>query len=255
MSRAIDVEHLGRDRVICAFEPYPGLIVDPGPASCLETLLEGLESDPYALLLTHIHLDHAGAAGVLARRFPELTVYVHERGAPHLVDPVQAARERRAPLRRPDGGAVGRGRPDRPRAHPGALGRRDGRGLPRGLHARPRLPPRLLPRRRHRRRPTWATWRACASRRTSTRWRPPRRRTSTWTRGSDSIDLIEAWQPTALCLTHFGRFEDVPEQLERIRESLSSRAAPRARAEPGGVRRVVGGRDPRAPWTPRPPRR
>ena len=39
-----------------------------------------------------------------------------------------------------------------------------------------------------------------------------------------SIDLIEAWQPTALCLTHFGRFDDVPEQLERARESLGSRA-------------------------------
>ena len=40
----------------------------------------------------------------------------------------------------------------------------------------------------------------------------------------DSVDLIEAWEPTALCLTHFGRFEDVPEQLERMREALSTRA-------------------------------
>ena len=38
-------------------------------------------------MLTHIHLDHAGASGVLARRFPELQVFVHEVGAPHVIDP------------------------------------------------------------------------------------------------------------------------------------------------------------------------
>jgi glyoxylase-like metal-dependent hydrolase (beta-lactamase superfamily II) len=79
MTRAIDVEHLGRDRVICAYETA-GLIVDPGPASSLDTLLDSLEEEPQALLLTHIHLDHAGAAGVLCRKFPQLKVYVHERG-------------------------------------------------------------------------------------------------------------------------------------------------------------------------------
>ena len=67
MSRAIDTEHLGRERVICAFEPYPGLIVDPGPASTVDTLLAGLEGEPYALLLTHIHLDHAGRDGRRSR--------------------------------------------------------------------------------------------------------------------------------------------------------------------------------------------
>jgi glyoxylase-like metal-dependent hydrolase (beta-lactamase superfamily II) len=73
--------------VICAHE-LNGLIIDPGPESCLETLLEALNNDqPRALLLTHIHLDHAGASGALVRRFPDLTVYVHERGAPHLIDP------------------------------------------------------------------------------------------------------------------------------------------------------------------------
>jgi glyoxylase-like metal-dependent hydrolase (beta-lactamase superfamily II) len=87
MSREIDVMHLGRDRVICAHE-LDGLIIDPGPESCLETLLRALnDEEPRALLLTHIHLDHAGASGALVRRFPELTVYVHERGAPHLIDP------------------------------------------------------------------------------------------------------------------------------------------------------------------------
>src|SRR5215213_11741850 len=87
MTRLIDTMHLGRDRVIGAFEVGEGVIVDPGPASSAETLLEQVE--PRALLLTHIHLDHAGATGVLARRNPHLKVYVHERGAPHLIDPTK----------------------------------------------------------------------------------------------------------------------------------------------------------------------
>jgi glyoxylase-like metal-dependent hydrolase (beta-lactamase superfamily II) len=87
VSRPIDVLHLGRDRVICAYE-VDGVIVDPGPASSVETLIDRLgRVQPRALLLTHIHLDHAGAAGVLCRRYPDLRVYVHEVGAPHLVDP------------------------------------------------------------------------------------------------------------------------------------------------------------------------
>ena len=43
--------------------------------------------DVTALLLTHIHLDHAGATGTLAREVPGLRVYVHERGAPHMAQP------------------------------------------------------------------------------------------------------------------------------------------------------------------------
>jgi glyoxylase-like metal-dependent hydrolase (beta-lactamase superfamily II) len=85
----IDCMHLGRDRVIGAWEVRPGVIVDPGPASCMETLLAGLSAEPRALLLTHIHLDHAGASGALARRFPGLRVYVHSAGAPHVIDPTR----------------------------------------------------------------------------------------------------------------------------------------------------------------------
>ncbi len=85
--RPIDCLHLGRERVICCWQVGDAL-VDPGPSSCLETLLEALDGwTPRALLLTHIHLDHAGASGSLARRFPELQVYVHERGARHLAAP------------------------------------------------------------------------------------------------------------------------------------------------------------------------
>lgn len=70
----------------------PGL-VEVGPASTVETLLAGIRDaglEPAALravAVTHIHLDHAGAAGVLTQRFPHLEVYVHHVGAPHLVDP------------------------------------------------------------------------------------------------------------------------------------------------------------------------
>src|SRR6185436_19585884 len=54
----------------------------------VDRLLEGLDGvRPRALALTHIHLDHAGAAGTLVRRWPDLEVWVHERGAPHMADP------------------------------------------------------------------------------------------------------------------------------------------------------------------------
>jgi glyoxylase-like metal-dependent hydrolase (beta-lactamase superfamily II) len=88
MARLIDTLHLGYDRVIGAYE-VDGLIVDPGPTTGLGAL-EGIE--PRGLLLTHIHLDHAGGTGFLVRRFPNLRVYVHERGAPHLVDPTRLLR-------------------------------------------------------------------------------------------------------------------------------------------------------------------
>ena len=95
----IDTMHLGRERVIAA-HLVRGMIVDPGPASALEHWIDDLEEEPRALLLTHIHLDHAGASGVLVRRWPHLRVYVSEVGAPHLVDPSRLLHERRPPLRR-----------------------------------------------------------------------------------------------------------------------------------------------------------
>jgi glyoxylase-like metal-dependent hydrolase (beta-lactamase superfamily II) len=84
--REIDVHHLGNPLVICCFE-LDGIIVDPGPESAHRTLLEALDAPPERILLTHIHFDHAGAAGALVRRWPDVEVWVHERGAPHLVDP------------------------------------------------------------------------------------------------------------------------------------------------------------------------
>ena len=68
-------------------------LIDPGPSSTLRTLRERLAlhglgvSDLNAILLTHIHMDHAGATGSLVRENPRLRVYVHSRGAAHMNDP------------------------------------------------------------------------------------------------------------------------------------------------------------------------
>jgi len=85
--QVIDVMHLGRPHVIGCWQ-VDGVLVDPGPESSLSTVLEAIgDEQPRAVLLTHIHLDHAAATGAMVRRWPQLEVYVHERGAPHLVDP------------------------------------------------------------------------------------------------------------------------------------------------------------------------
>jgi glyoxylase-like metal-dependent hydrolase (beta-lactamase superfamily II) len=87
--RTIDTEHLGRERVIATFL-IDGCLVDPGPESALETVLAKLGDErPERILLTHIHLDHAAATGALVRRWPDLEVWVHERGAPHIHDPAK----------------------------------------------------------------------------------------------------------------------------------------------------------------------
>jgi glyoxylase-like metal-dependent hydrolase (beta-lactamase superfamily II) len=92
----IDLHHQGADRVIGTYlldtDDGPALF-ECGPSSCLDALKAGLARrgvelrDIRHLLLSHIHLDHAGAAGVLVREHPELQVHVSEIGAPHLVDP------------------------------------------------------------------------------------------------------------------------------------------------------------------------
>jgi glyoxylase-like metal-dependent hydrolase (beta-lactamase superfamily II) len=92
----LDLLHLGRERVIGAYlvETEAGVaLFDCGPSTCVPALKErlrerGLElGDVHHLLLSHIHLDHAGAAGVLVREHPGLRVHVSPVGAPHLVDP------------------------------------------------------------------------------------------------------------------------------------------------------------------------
>jgi glyoxylase-like metal-dependent hydrolase (beta-lactamase superfamily II) len=85
--RAIDTHHLGRRHWICCWQ-VGEVLVDPGPTLSLERVLGELGGwQPQAILLTHIHFDHAASTGTLMRRFPKLEVYVHERGAPHMVNP------------------------------------------------------------------------------------------------------------------------------------------------------------------------
>jgi glyoxylase-like metal-dependent hydrolase (beta-lactamase superfamily II) len=92
----IDLQFKGSPRVIATalLTGRDGVtLIDPGPTSCLPALDAGLTQrglslrDVRALLLTHIHLDHAGAAGTIVERVPGIRVYVHERGAPHMIDP------------------------------------------------------------------------------------------------------------------------------------------------------------------------
>lgn len=96
MPHTLDLQFLGRPGVIAtAAIPCEGgvILVDPGPTSCLTALTGALATHGYglgdvrALLLTHIHLDHAGAAGTLAQAWPGLPVYVHAIGAKHLAQP------------------------------------------------------------------------------------------------------------------------------------------------------------------------
>ena len=100
----IDLMHMGLDRIIAVYvvETDDGLaLFDCGPASTLATLEAGLAARGLALqdidhlLLSHIHFDHAGAAGALVRKHPGLRVHVSGIGAPHVVDPSRLERSAR----------------------------------------------------------------------------------------------------------------------------------------------------------------
>lgn len=92
----IDLQFQSRPNVIASYLFYAGkqaALIESGPASTVETLIEGIRAAgvPFEalrqIIVTHIHLDHAGAAGTLAKKFPWLRIYVHPVGAPHLADP------------------------------------------------------------------------------------------------------------------------------------------------------------------------
>jgi glyoxylase-like metal-dependent hydrolase (beta-lactamase superfamily II) len=95
----IDLLHLGNERVIGVYvveTPEGPALFDCGPATCFERLQEAVDlSEIRHVLLSHIHLDHAGAAGALVREHPGLQVHVSEIGAPHLVDPSRLERSAR----------------------------------------------------------------------------------------------------------------------------------------------------------------
>jgi glyoxylase-like metal-dependent hydrolase (beta-lactamase superfamily II) len=214
----IDLMHLGRARVIGAWR-VGEVLVDPGPSSCLERLLEALgDRSPRVIALTHIHLDHAGATGSLMQRFPEAEVWVHELGAPHLEDPsrllasatrlygehmqrlwgevLAVPRER---IRELSGGeSLGPFRvaytPGHASHHVSYLHEPSGRAftgdvagvrIGAGPVFAPTPPPDI----------DLAAWR-------------------------ESLDLIEAWQPSSLALTHFGAVQDVAGHMAELRDRL-----------------------------------
>jgi glyoxylase-like metal-dependent hydrolase (beta-lactamase superfamily II) len=220
--RAIDARHLGNEKVICIWE-LGGVLVDPGPQSTEQTLLEALGGEqPSALLLTHIHFDHAGVAGALVRRWPELAVYVHELGAPHLAAPERlvksAARlyggeqglaeiwgaivpvpERN--LHVLEGGELVLGEfrvaytPGHASHHVSYLHEPSGTAFV-GDVAGVRIPPSdyvIAP------------------------TPPPDVDVEAWDR---SLDAVADWEPQALALTHFGRVDDVEAHLAATRERL-----------------------------------
>jgi glyoxylase-like metal-dependent hydrolase (beta-lactamase superfamily II) len=219
--RQIDVLHRGREKVIACFE-VDGVLIDPGPQSCEETLLAGLAgARPEALLLTHIHFDHAGAAGSLVRRWPDLDVYVHERGAPHMADPErlvasaarlyggeEGLRETwgevvRVPednLKVLTGGETVLGfkvayTPGHASHHVCYLHEATGWAFV-GDMAGVRIPP-------------WSLTLAPTP--------PPDIDVEAWEK---SLDEIAGWDPQRLALTHFGIADDVAGQLGAVRKSL-----------------------------------
>jgi glyoxylase-like metal-dependent hydrolase (beta-lactamase superfamily II) len=221
----IDVRFKGLERVIGCWR-IGEVLVDPGPESAVETLLAALDDvQPRALLLTHIHLDHAGAAGALAARWPQLEVYVHERGAPHAIDPskllasagrlygaenmralwgdvLPVPQERVHVLRGDEAltlGDAGRLRvaytPGHASHHVAYLHEDSGYAFV-GDVAGVRIPPADV---------------------TIAPTPPPDVDVEAW---DASLDLIAAWRPTRLGLTHFGGVDGVEQQLDAVRASL-----------------------------------
>jgi glyoxylase-like metal-dependent hydrolase (beta-lactamase superfamily II) len=234
-ARPIDLLHLGAERVVGCYlletPDGPGLL-DCGPTSCLAALEAGLAERGTAveelahLFLTHIHLDHAGAAGALVRRNPELRVHVSDVGAPHLAEPTRLEASARrlygeafdelwgelvpVPAAQIEPCVPGNTAPRNARhaglewfASPGHASHHvcwvDGHGtLYTGDAAGVRIEPHreVLP-------PT----------------PPPDIDLEAW---AHTLDEIERRAPERLALIHFGVFEDVQRHLEELRERLAT---------------------------------
>lgn len=239
----LDTRFQGIERVICCWR-VGEVLVDPGPESSLANLLAALPDGfrPRALLLTHIHLDHAGATGALVARWPELEVYVHERGAPHAIDPskllasagrlygednmqalwgdvLPVPQERvhtlaggeTIPL---EGGFRVAYVPGHASHHVAYLHEDGGRAFV-GDMAGVRIPPAAV---------------------TVAPTPPPDVDVEAWDR---SLDLIAGWRPAALGLTHFGGVAEVDEQLDAVRASLHELAELTRRSGPATVAAAV----------------
>jgi glyoxylase-like metal-dependent hydrolase (beta-lactamase superfamily II) len=94
----VDVNFLGRPQIIATaiLHGAAGVaLIDPGPSTTVDNLTTALTrkgirfDDVRQILITHIHLDHAGSTGSILAKFPHIEVVVHQRGAPHLVDPAK----------------------------------------------------------------------------------------------------------------------------------------------------------------------
>jgi glyoxylase-like metal-dependent hydrolase (beta-lactamase superfamily II) len=223
--RVIDLMHLGRPRVIGCWQ-VDDVLIDPGPSSCLPTLLQDLgDEQPSALLLTHIHFDHAGVAGSLVERWPDLKVYVHERGAKHMRDPsrlYESARrlygddmERLWGEMRPvpeanlevlSGGETIRDGRYKVEYTPGHASHHvsylydDGTAFV-GDVGGVRITPESM---------------------TIPPTPPPDIDVEAW---HDSIALVRGWRPRRLAMTHFGSSEDVEHQLDELDARLDAWAA------------------------------
>ena len=217
--RPIDVKHLGREQVICCWK-VGDVLVDPGPESTLDTLLAELGDErPRALLLTHIHFDHAGAAGALVRMWPELEVWVHEKGARHMIDPTRLVASARQLNPADFDGRWGEVVPIPERAlrvlHGGeSIDGWDVAYTP--GHAKHHVSY------RHRESGWVFAGDTCGVRHPSSGFvlpptPPPDVDIEAW---YASLDAIEAWEPETLAITHFGSYSDVSGHLGRLRASL-----------------------------------
>ena len=230
-----------------------GALVDPGPESSLETLLEALgDEQPRAIVLTHIHLDHAAATGALVRRWPDLEVYVHERGAPHLIDPSRllASAER---------------------LYGDEMERLWGEIVPVPEHnVRPLAGGETVLGMRVAYTPGHASHHVCyLHEETGTAFvgdvaavlipetnlvvpptPPPDIDIEAWL---DSIGIVEAWTPERLAITHFGAIDSPAEHLATVRRRLAERPARPATLDEGATRSATGLWSHCAPTPRRPP--
>ncbi len=214
----IDLLHLGRAKVIGAWR-LGDVIVDPGPSSCSAQLLPVLERfPPRVIALTHIHLDHAGATGSLVQRFPDVEVWVHERGARHLADPskllASATRLYGADMQRLWGEVL---------AVPAERLRVLRGGETFGAFQVGYTPGHASHHVSYMHEPTGTAFTgdvtgvridgACVLAPTP----PPDIDLQAW---RTSLELIEAWRPRRLAPTHFGSYEDVDAHLAALRDQL-----------------------------------
>jgi glyoxylase-like metal-dependent hydrolase (beta-lactamase superfamily II) len=228
----IDLHFLGLKRVIGAavLEGPSGLtVIDPGPTSCLPALESGLTDagrrleEVRTILLTHIHLDHAGATGTLLHRLPNAVAYVHERGAPHLTDPTKLL----ASATRLYGSNMDRFWGEFRAVPPGRLHALSGEEQ---LHTAGRtLEVRYTPGHASHHVSYFDTTSGTAYVGDTAGIRvvgdyikaptpPPDIDLELW---ESSLQSIEAWKPSTLVLTHFGPVEDVSDHLREFRRVLA----------------------------------